>query len=69
MDIDKATAIFRDNYEKWINNDKRNASGYDYEKTFVEMMESLGGEVFQESVGELPESRNFKKKFKRHSGK
>lgn len=69
MDIDKATAIFRVNYENWLNNGKRNNSGYDYEKTFVEMMERLGEDVFQESIGTLPESRNLKKKSKQHLGK
>ncbi len=69
MDINKATIIFRANYEKWITNEKRNNSGYDYEKTFVDMMESLGKEVLQDSVGDLPENRNLKKKSKRHTEK
>ncbi len=69
MDIEKATAIFRKNYEKWATNDKRNNSGYDYEKTFVEMMDSLGKEVLQDSLGGLPQSRNLKKKSKRHTEK
>ena len=69
MEIDKAAKIFRSNYEKWINNKERNNSGYDYEKTFVEMMDSLGKEVFQESIETPLKSRNSKKKSTRHTEK
>jgi hypothetical protein len=50
--------------KQWENSSQRMESGYAYEKTFVEMWQSLGREVMQNSMGELPKSRNSKKKFK-----
>ena len=50
--------------EQWEKSPERMQSGYAYEKTFVEMWQSLGHEVMQESMGELPQSRNCKKNFK-----
>jgi len=47
--------------EEWENNPDRMRSGYDYEKTFVDMMKEFEKEVFQESMGDIP-SKNFKKK-------
>lgn len=48
--------------KQWENSSGRMESGYAYEKTFVEMWQSLGHEVMQASVGALPKSRNGKKK-------
>lgn len=49
--------------KQWENSPERMESGYAYEKTFVEMWQSLGHEVMQQSMGELPQSRNTKKNF------
>lgn len=65
MDIDKATNLFRENYTAWLNNPERVKNGYNYEKTFVEMMQEFESEIFKESLGEIPFSRNLKKKSKR----
>jgi hypothetical protein len=54
------------NYQEWENNKERQKSGYLYEKTFVEMWQSLGNEVFQKSVGKMPTDKNLKKNFKPH---
>ena len=48
--------------KQWENSSERMESGYAYEKTFVEMWQTLGHEVLQNSMGELPKSRNSKKK-------
>ena len=50
--------------EQWENSKERMESGYAYEKTFVEMWQSLGQEVMQESVGKISKSRNTKKNSK-----
>ena len=55
--------------EQWENSKERMESGYSYEKTFVEMWQSLGQQVMQESVGEIPKSRNNKKNSKLAQGK
>ncbi len=65
MDIDKATSLFRENYQAWVNNPARMQNGYTYEKTFVDMMHDLESKVFKESLGDIPFNRNFKKKSKR----
>ena len=51
--------------EQWENSTERMESGYAYEKTFVEMWQSLGQEVMQQSIGKTPKSRNGKKNSKR----
>lgn len=62
-------AAFAKKIEEWEKNPERMQSGYDYEKTFVEMWQSLGKDVFQNSIGTLPKSRNGKKNSKRVRGK
>jgi len=69
MDLEQATKIFQENYSKWIDNDKKNSSGYEYERSFVEIMQKIENELFKDSLGEVPTNRNLKKKSKQLSGK
>lgn len=69
MEEDKAIAIFKKHYKEWENNPYRMESGYDYEKTYAEMMHKVEQEVLQISVGEISKSKNSKKKFKLVLGK
>jgi hypothetical protein len=66
MEIDRNTLLtsIAQKIDEWKKNPERMQSGYSYEKTFVDMWQSLGNEVFQESIGKLPKSRNGKKNFK-----
>ena len=64
MELDKATKIFQENYKKWLNNQERNSSGYEYERSFVEQMQKMERELFQNSIGDVPVNRNLKKKSK-----
>jgi sugar phosphate isomerase/epimerase len=57
-----ALEAFAKRYDEWEANPNRMDSGYEYEKTFVEMMESLGTEVLTISTGRVPKSKNEKKK-------
>jgi len=57
-------AAFTKKIEEWEKNPERMQSGYDYERTFVEMWQSLGKDVFQDSIGTIPKSRNSKKNSK-----
>ena len=61
----KLLARITEKIEQWENSKERMASGYAYEKTFVEMWRSLGHDVMQQSIGEVPKSRNGKKNSKR----
>lgn len=69
MASDKAAEIFKKHYEEWINNPLRMKSGYDYEKTYSQMMQRIEQEVLQSSVGDIPENPNTKKNSKQVSGK
>ena len=47
--------------QEWESSPQRQVSGYEYEKTFVEMWRKLGTEIFQQSIGDIPSNRNLKK--------
>lgn len=69
MELDKATIIFKKHYEEWINNPSRMKSGYDYEKSYSQMMQRVEQELLQSSVGDVPNSPNAKKNSKQASEK
>jgi len=64
MELEKATKIFQKFYKQWLNNEERNSSGYEYERSFIEQMQKMEKELFQDSVGEVRINRNSKKKSK-----
>ena len=48
--------------ESWYKSQADQKDSYEYERSFSEMMQRLGQKILQESVGELPKSRNGKKR-------
>jgi hypothetical protein len=62
MDKHKATEILLAKLAEWESKPK--TDGYEYEKSFIEVMRGLNEELFQLSVGEVPKDRNAKKKSK-----
>lgn len=48
--------------ESWYKSQGEQTDSYEYERSFSEMMQKLGQKILQESVGELPKSRNGKKR-------
>lgn len=62
--IERLKSKFAEQYQQWEKSQQGQNSGYDYEKTFVEMWQQLGREMFQQSMGELKKSRNTKKNSK-----
>lgn len=46
---------------KWKESQHQQASGYEYERSFVEMWQKMGSKIFQNTLGDLPASRNQKK--------
>lgn len=52
---------FEQAVEQWKVNQQGQTSGYEYERSFVEMWQKLGTQVLQNSVGKLSASRNQKK--------
>ena len=69
MATDKAAEIFKKHYEEWLNNPLRLKSGYDYEKTYSQMMQRIEQEVLQSSVGDVPKKKKKKKNSKQVSEK
>jgi hypothetical protein len=61
--------IFNKYYQEWLSNPDRMKNGYDYERTFIEIMQQIEKEVFQNSLGKVPENKNRKKKSKPVLGK
>lgn len=61
IDKEKAAIRLKEMLDQWENNPGRMKSGYEYEKTFVEMMKQFELEIFQQSMGETG-SKNYKKK-------
>jgi len=62
--MDSAVEIFKKHYEAWETNPKRMTSGYDYEKTYAEMMQKVEQEVLSSSVGQVSNKSSNKKNFK-----
>jgi hypothetical protein len=46
----EALEIFKKNYSKWIQAQAHQQSGYEYEKSYVEMMQKVSEEVLQSTV-------------------
>ena len=59
MDKDKATEILFQKITEWENKPK--TDGYEYEKSFIEVMRGLNEELFQLGVSKVPQDRNSKK--------
>jgi hypothetical protein len=61
-DLDKILAIVTKHYQQWEQNPTRMENGYEYESTFSDMTQAMEKEMLEASLGELPISRNDKKK-------
>ncbi len=59
MDKQKAPAILLRKLDEWENKPKDD--GYQYEKSFIEVMQGFKEELLQLSVGALPKDRSTKK--------
>lgn len=46
---------------QWEKSQQGQKSGYEYERSFVEMWQNMGKRIFQRKIGKLPGSRNQKK--------
>jgi hypothetical protein len=61
-DLDKILAIVTKHYQQWEQNPRRMENGYEYESTFANMTQDMEKEMLKVSLGEVPKSRNDKKK-------
>lgn len=55
--LEEATEIFKKEFEKWFHEQKNQTSGYEYEKSYVEMMQKVSKEVLEKSVGNTGKGR------------
>jgi hypothetical protein len=46
---------------EWKKSQENQTDGYEYERSFSEMMQNIGKQILQDSVGEIPENKNLKK--------
>ena len=46
---------------EWKRSQQGQTSGYEYERSFVEMWQKMGSKIFQNAMGKIPGSRNEKK--------
>ena len=60
IDKTKATEFFLAELGKWEQTRRSQDNGYDYEKSFVQMMQKVMCEVLEISTGDLPSNRNKK---------
>ena len=61
-EIEKATSIFKEKLTQWAANQAKEINAYEYEKSYVEAMQSIEKEVLQLIAGTKNKSRNSKKK-------
>ena len=62
IEVNQELEALKEFLEQWENNPAREQSGFMYEKTFVDMMREFQQEVLQASIGDIPKSKNKKKK-------
>ena len=47
--------------KQWETIQQGQKDGYEYERSFSEMMKSIGQDILQESIGPLPSNKKLKK--------
>lgn len=67
MNTEKITRILIEKASQWEKDQENQTSGYEYEKSYVEMMKEVEAEIFQEFVE--PADRGAKKNFIPRRGK
>lgn len=61
MDEEELTELIRSKIRQWKQSQEGITDGYDYEASLVKMVDEIGKEIFQESIGPLPKDRKRKK--------
>ncbi|WKN30806.1 hypothetical protein PZB74_17765 [Porifericola rhodea] len=59
---DELTQKIAQELKAWQKSQENQPSGYAYEKSFTELWQKLGKEVFQASIGDNKYAKNSKKK-------
>jgi hypothetical protein len=61
MDEKALTEIIMQKIRQWYSSQEGQTDGYIYEDTFVKMIDEIGTDILQASIGPLPENRKLKK--------
>lgn len=61
MDEKALTEIIMQKIRQWYSSQEDQTDGYIYEDTFVKMIDEIGTDILQASIGPLPENRKLKK--------
>jgi hypothetical protein len=61
MDEKQLSELIMKKINEWKSSQQSQTDGYEYEHSFDIMMQSIGKEILQESVGEIPKNRKEKK--------
>lgn len=61
MDEAALARFIQDKIRQWKQSQTEKKDGYDYEESLVKMVDEIGKEIFQESIGPLPADRKKKK--------
>jgi len=69
MKPENFTQKIAEQLQQWHKAQENQTSGYAYEKSFTELWQKLGQEVFQASLGEEKYAKNAKKKSRRNGEK
>lgn len=69
MDEKQLSDLIDQKIKQWQVKQQGQADGYEYERTFNDMMQNIGQEILQDSIGKIPTNKNFKKKFSPRSVK
>lgn len=64
MDESKIAEMVKKEVSEWFTSQKDQTDGYQYEKSFVDCWRIIGNKVLQDSIGQIPVSKNKKKNFK-----
>ena len=61
MDEKALTELIMQKIRQWYSSQEGQTDGYIYEETLVKMVDEIGADILQASIGPLPENRKLKK--------
>ena len=62
MDEQQLSDLIDHKIRQWQAKQQGQTDGYEYERTFNDMMQNIGQEILQESIGKISTNKNLKKK-------
>lgn len=63
MEEKQLSEIIAEKIKQWQQSQQGQTDGYEYERTLNVMMQSIGQDILQQSIGPLPSTKRLKKNF------